>query len=153
MWQQSQRLHTLCNGGFIDGLDPSRSGPFLGTVCSKVVPISYAIGNESMSEPTMVEVMSLENKEIPREFLLKQIENEIKAGFAFVAEARNAYKRSQPKEGDGALAQAAATHEHLNDEVSASPLAQVRMVTHQLSELRAAIDWLRETNFNQTKQS
>ena len=40
-----------------------------------------------------------------REFLLKQIENEIDAGFTLVAAARRAYASRQPGEGDDAASE------------------------------------------------
>ena len=84
---------------------------------------------------------------IPREFVLKQLENEINSGFAFVAAARRAYKLSDPALADGALDQASEKHEHVRQEVIASPSMQVRSIIHQLTELREAIDRLRETQF------
>ena len=85
---------------------------------------------------------------IRREFVMKQIENEITAGFAFVAAARRAYRLSgDPAEAEGALTKAAETHEQISKEVADSDVARVRIVTRQLMELREAIDWLRETHF------
>ncbi len=91
--------------------------------------------------------MSKEETGISHEFLLKQIENEINAGFVFVERARKAMKLSRPVEAEGALAKAVETHQHLLNEVTDTPAGQVRAVTHQLAELREAIDWLREMHF------
>jgi phosphoserine phosphatase len=87
---------------------------------------------------------------VPREFLLKQIENEINAGFAFVAAARNAYRLNQSTEAETSLQKAAETHEQASKELAESAVDQVRNVTHQLTELREAIDWLRENHFTRS---
>ena len=99
-------------------------------------------------EAQAVVVMEKINEEaagIPHEFTLKHIENEINAGFLFVAAARRAFKRGRPGEAADALEEAAKKRQTLLKEVSASPAVQVRAVIHQLSELREAIDWLRTT--------
>ncbi len=96
--------------------------------------------------------MSSEETGIPREFVLKQIENEINAGFALVAAARQAYKQRQPVEAAGALAQATDAHEQILKEVSDSELGQLRALIRQVGELREAIDWLRETQFEPLNQ-
>ncbi len=89
---------------------------------------------------------------MPRESLLKQIENEISAGFAFVAAARNAYRVSKDKEAEMSLKKAAEAHEQVSQEVSESTISQVRAVTHQLTELREAIDWLRENHLTRSAE-
>ncbi len=88
--------------------------------------------------------MSREETGISHEFLLKQIENEINAGFALVDKACRAMKLRRPSEAEGVLAQAAQTHQQILNEVSETPASQVRAVTQQLAELREAIDWLYE---------
>ena len=86
--------------------------------------------------------MELEAQNIPREYLLKMIENEINSGFVFVAVARKAYADAKFSEANAALAKAEALHSEASDIAQGSQVAQIRAVTHQLSELRAAIDWL-----------
>lgn len=83
-----------------------------------------------------------------REFLLKQIENEINAGFVLVEAARKAYKVSHFAEGDSALANALKAHTKTLQHVAESDLDHVRAVTHQLKELREAINWLLESHLN-----
>jgi hypothetical protein len=94
--------------------------------------------------------MSNESSGIPQEFLLKQLENEINAGFVFVAAARNAYQHQQSSEGDGALEKAAEAYRRVQTEMSESPAARVRAITHQLSDLREAIDGLRASHFSRS---
>jgi hypothetical protein len=86
------------------------------------------------------------NANPPREFLLKQIENEINAGFVLVEAARKAYKISQFVEADSALAKALKAHTKTLQHASESDLDHVRSITHQLKELREAINWLLESH-------
>jgi hypothetical protein len=86
--------------------------------------------------------MELETQNIPREYLLKMIENEINSGFVFVAVARKAYADAKFPEANAALTKAEELHSQASDIAQGSQAAQIRAVTHQLSELRAAIDWL-----------
>ncbi len=88
----------------------------------------------------------------PREFLLKQIENEINAAFVLVEKARQAYQVSQFAEGDSALANALKAHVKTVQHVSESELDQVRGITHQLKELREAINWLLESHVDLAKK-
>ncbi len=88
----------------------------------------------------------------PREFLLKQIENDINAAFVLVEKARKAYQVSQFAEGDSALANALKAHLKTMKQVSKSELDQVRGITHQMKELREAIDWLVESHVDLSKK-
>ena len=80
------------------------------------------------------------------------IENEINTGFVFVAVARKAYADAKFPEANAALVKAEALHDQLSVRAQGSSAAQIRAVTHQLSELRAAIDWLL-TGFEPASQS
>jgi hypothetical protein len=90
--------------------------------------------------------MSREETGVPRDFVLKQIENEIHAGFTFVAAACRALKLSHPAEAESALSEASETHAKAAHELADSAAAQVRSIVRQLTELREAVDWLRETH-------
>lgn len=81
-----------------------------------------------------------------RMFLLKQIENEISAGFLLVAAARKAYRVARVEEGNGALDQALTKHKQVTHQVSESEVEHIRSISHQLAELREAIDWLQDTH-------
>ncbi len=101
---------------------------------------------------TVIAMSDNENKAIRPDFVLKQIENEISAGFAFVAAARKAYKLSNTTEAESSLRKAAEKHEELLNEVYDTPEAQVRTITLQLSELRGAIEGLRANNSKAASQ-
>ncbi len=107
-------------------------------------PFRYKAGlgrTSPATEKNMLQ-MELETQNIPREYLLKMIENEINTGFVFVAAARKAYANAKFSEANAALAKAEALHSQASDIAHGSQVQQIRAVTHQLSELRAAIDWL-----------
>jgi endonuclease IV len=91
--------------------------------------------------------MSREGTGIPLNFVLKQIENEIHAGFAFVAAARQALKLSHLVQAESALDKAAETHKQAASALPDSTAGQMRALTHQLTELRESIDRLHETDF------
>jgi hypothetical protein len=90
--------------------------------------------------------MSLEHAPVSRQFLLKQLENEIDAAFSLVSAARKAYRQQQIVTGDDATQQAFEKYRQAKAELAGSTVDQVRAYTHQLTELRQAIDWLRETH-------
>ncbi len=83
-----------------------------------------------------MENMGQEGTGIAREFMLKQIENEIHAGFAFVDAVRRVLKVSYKVEAESQQAQAV--------EPASSAISQVRIVTHKLGELREAVDLMLE---------
>jgi hypothetical protein len=102
-------------------------------------------GHALLLEAHSAILMSSKPASIPRDFLLKQIENEINAAFVSLDAARKALNRRQPAESRGALESAAETHRRISQRVADSPVNRVRAIAHQLSELREAIDWLSES--------
>lgn len=93
--------------------------------------------------------MNREDTEIPREFILKQIENEISAGFAFVEAARRSLRQHQENGASHTSANAAYARQHIATEMEDSAVAQVRNVIHQLAELREAVEGIRLNHFKQ----
>jgi hypothetical protein len=81
---------------------------------------------------------------LSRQFLLKQLENEINAGFVLVSAARRAYRQHQITAADDAVKQATETYRRAKAKLSESTSEHVRAITHQLGELCAAIEWLQQ---------
>jgi hypothetical protein len=84
--------------------------------------------------------MMNDSTEVPREFLLKQITNEINAAYDLVAAARKAFRTSRTEEGKSVLTQARRAMLQVSD----SEVAHLRAITYQLRELNEAINWLLE---------
>jgi hypothetical protein len=75
---------------------------------------------------------------VPSKFVLKQIENEIHAGFAFVDAASRHLKVSRMADAESRLSNAASPAD--------SVVEHIRIVTHSLNALREAVDFMLETH-------
>jgi hypothetical protein len=84
-----------------------------------------------MQTQTWVGSMDAGSTGIPREFLLKQIENEVKAGFSLLEVTRRILGQDAPSQGGG-------NRNRIADPLADSTVARVRALIQQVTELREA---------------